>query len=60
MSDMTAFLATELTEMGLMAAADPSFAQRLVDALQRLPPAQDVCAVNASSESDVELAAPLL
>ena len=36
MSDTTSFLATELTEMGLMAAADPRFAERLLDALRRL------------------------
>ena len=36
MSDTTSFLATELTEMGLMAAADPHFAERLLEALRRL------------------------
>jgi hypothetical protein len=36
MTDMTAFLSSELTEMGLMAAADPQFAERLLEALRRL------------------------
>jgi len=36
MSETTSFLATELTEMGLMAAADPHFAERLLEALRRL------------------------
>jgi len=33
----TSFLSAELTEIGLVAAADPHFAERLLDALQRLP-----------------------
>jgi len=37
MTDTTSFLASELTELGLMAAADPHFAERLLEALQRLP-----------------------
>ena len=37
MTDTTSFLAAELTEIGLMAAADPHFAERLLEALQRLP-----------------------
>jgi hypothetical protein len=36
MSDNTPFLSAELTEMGLMAAADPRFAERLLEALRRL------------------------
>ena len=36
MTDMTSFLSSELTEMGLMAAADPQFAERLLEALRRL------------------------
>jgi hypothetical protein len=36
MSDTTSFLSAELTEMGLMAAADPHFAERLLEALRRL------------------------
>ena len=36
MADTTSFLAAELTELGLMAAADPHFAERLLEALQRL------------------------
>jgi len=37
MTETTSFLAAELTELGLMAAADPHFAERLLEALQRLP-----------------------
>jgi len=37
MTDITAFLSAELTEIGLAAAADPQFAERLIEALQRLP-----------------------
>jgi hypothetical protein len=47
MSDTTSFLAAELTEMGLMAAADPHFAERLLEALRRL---------NAEQASDPESA----
>jgi len=36
MSDTTPFLSEELTEMGLMAAADPHFAERLLEALRHL------------------------
>ena len=42
MTDITSFLSipflsAELTEIGLVAAADPHFTERLLDALQRLP-----------------------
>ncbi len=37
MTDTTSFLSAELTEMGLMAAVDPHFAERLLEALRRLP-----------------------
>ena len=37
MTDITSFLSAELTEIGLLAAADPQFAERLLEALQRLP-----------------------
>jgi hypothetical protein len=37
MSDNTFFLSAELTDIGLVAAADPHFAERLLEALQRLP-----------------------
>ena len=47
MSDTTPFLSTELTEIGLMAAADPHFAERLLEALRRL---------NAEQASDPESA----
>jgi hypothetical protein len=40
MSDNTFFLPVELVEMGLMAAADPAFAERLVAALEQLPKAE--------------------
>jgi len=37
MSEITSFLSAELTEIGLMAAVDPHFAERLLEALRRLP-----------------------
>jgi len=37
MTDITTFLSAELTEIGLVAAMDPHFAGRLLEALQRLP-----------------------
>jgi hypothetical protein len=40
MTEVTTFLSAELTEIGLMAAADPHFAERLVEALRRLPAAR--------------------
>lgn len=40
MTDDTSFLPAELTEIGLLAAADPDFAERLIEALRRLPAAQ--------------------
>jgi hypothetical protein len=39
MSDTTFFLAAEFTEIGLAAAADPQVAERLIEALRRLPAA---------------------
>ena len=41
MTDITSFLAAEFTEIGLAAAADPHFAERLIEALRRLPPESD-------------------
>jgi hypothetical protein len=41
MPDLTSFLPAELTEIGLAAAADPQFAERLIEALQRLPERAD-------------------
>jgi len=41
MTDITSFLAAEFTEIGLAAAADPNFAERLIEALRRLPTEQD-------------------
>nr|UXE44124.1 hypothetical protein Hi04_10k_c1122_00006 [uncultured bacterium] len=38
MTDTTfSFLPAELTELGLLAAVDPYFAERLLEALRRLP-----------------------
>jgi hypothetical protein len=38
MTDTTcSFLPAELTELGLLAAVDPHFAERLLEALRRLP-----------------------
>jgi hypothetical protein len=37
MTDITSFLSVELTEIGLLAAADPDFAEKLLEALRRLP-----------------------
>jgi hypothetical protein len=42
MSEFAAFLPEELTEIGLMAFADPNLADRLVTALRCLPPAGTV------------------
>jgi len=41
MTDITSFLAAEFTEIGLAAAADPHFAERLLEALRRLPTERD-------------------
>jgi hypothetical protein len=40
MADVTFFLPAEMIEMGLVAAADPTFAERLICALQQLPDAE--------------------
>jgi hypothetical protein len=37
MSEFISFLPRELADIGLMAYADPDFAERLVEALRRLP-----------------------
>jgi hypothetical protein len=52
MTDTTSFLTAEFIEMGLMAAADPDFAERLIEALRRLPaaPAGEPAAAAASRE----------
>jgi hypothetical protein len=39
MSEITSFLSAELTEIGLVAAVDPHFAEQLLEALRRLPAA---------------------
>jgi hypothetical protein len=56
MTDITSFLSAELTEMGLMAAADPHFAERLLEALQRLPAdgASEPAATRATAEGRPE------
>jgi hypothetical protein len=41
MTDITSFLSAELTEIGLAAAADPHFAERLIEALRHLPEERD-------------------
>jgi hypothetical protein len=41
MTDITSFLAAEFTEIGLAAAADPHFAERLIEALRQLPAERD-------------------
>ena len=59
MSD-TSFFLSELTEVGLMAAGDPVFAERLIDALQRLPACQDAehsGSANGSAGGDLAHAA---
>ena len=38
MSEFATFLPQELADIGLVAFADPTFAERLVDTLLRLPP----------------------
>jgi hypothetical protein len=42
MSEFTGILPPELADLGLMALADPAFAERLVESLRRLPPAAGV------------------
>ena len=53
MSDVTCFLPAEIIEMGLIAAADPAFAERLVLALEQLP---DAAPANVSG-TELEAAA---
>jgi len=40
MSDLTTLLPLELADIGLVAAADPNFCERLLAALDRLPAAE--------------------
>jgi hypothetical protein len=54
MSEFTAFLPPELADIGLMALADPGFAERLVEALQRLPPQSAVAARPATAPAGSE------
>jgi hypothetical protein len=42
MSEFTGILPPELADLGLMALADPGFAERLVESLRRLPRAAAV------------------
>jgi len=58
MTDITFLLSAELTEIGLMAAADPHFAERLIEALRRLPEhAAGVC-VSATVDGSAAVDAP--
>jgi hypothetical protein len=54
MSHVTFFLPAEIIEMGLVAAADPAFAERLLLALGQLP---DAAPANASANDEREPAA---
>jgi len=54
MADITSFLSAELTEIGLVAAADPHFAERLLEALQRLPAEPASAPPSATPPTDVE------
>ena len=54
MSDVTFFLPAEMIEMGLAAAADPAFAERLIDALRQLP---DAAPANSSGNCEREQSA---
>lgn len=60
MSEFAGILPPELADLGLMALADPGFAERLVESLRRLPPAPAVderpCSTLAMNEA-LELAA---
>ena len=49
MTDITSFLSAELTEIGLLAPADPDFAEKLLEALRRLP-AGEACDPAAALE----------
>jgi len=57
MTEFTSFLPAELTEIGLLAAADPHFAERLLEALRRLPaePAGEPAAAKAPREDALSL-----
>jgi len=54
MSDVTFFLPAEMIEMGLVAAADPAFAERLILALRQLP---DAAPTNSSGNCEREQSA---
>jgi len=49
MSETTYFLPAELTELGLMAYADPTFAERMIEALLRRAPAEQGADAHAPS-----------
>ena len=53
MTDITSFLAAEFTEIGLAAAADPHFAERLIEALRCLPTERDAPAAAADLHPEV-------
>jgi hypothetical protein len=60
MSEITSFLSAQLTDIGLAAAADPHFAERLLEALRRLPAAgagELACARETNRERPEELCA---
>jgi len=60
MSEFTGILPPELADLGLMALADPGFAERLVESLRRLPPAAAVDELPGSApalDEALELAA---
>ena len=54
MTDITSFLSVELTEIGLLAAADPDFAEKLLEALRRLPAEPASEPASASPPTDAE------
>jgi hypothetical protein len=61
MSETTNFLPAELAELGLMAYADPTFAERMVEALLRRPPLEqgaDARAPNTRAEGTAGGEAP--
>ena len=53
MTDITSFLAAEFTEIGLAAAADPHFAERLIEALRCLPTERDAQAAAGDLHPEV-------
>jgi len=58
MTDITFLLSAELTEIGLMAATDPHFAERLIEALQQLPELAAEARVRATVDGSAAVDAP--